>query len=122
MGTIVEVESGVPSGVVCPFCRHHNGPGALCPHVRWTFEQGEPLSFARFALHTSPYLAGRGHRVAEIPPSWWDDNADWIVEQVLGIFDVGDGYVFGELAYLDDLSRAIWKQFQPDRVRALVRY
>jgi hypothetical protein len=123
MGTIIEtVEGGAPSGAVCPLCQHHNRPRAVCKHVRWTFDQGGPLEFARFAMEASPYLAGRGHRLSEIPHVWWSEHADWIVEQVMTVFDVGDGFVFGELAYLDDLTREVWKKFRPDPVRSVVRY
>jgi len=109
--------------VQCPVCGRENIPGALCRHVRWTFDQGDPLDFARFALETSPYTDARKLRVRDIDREWWASHGEWIVEQVMWRFDARDGYVFGELADLDLLARDIWKAFAPEPDRApLPRY
>jgi hypothetical protein len=85
--------------------------------VRWTFDQGGPIEFARFALETSPYVRARGHKASEIDATWMQLNGDWVVERVLLHFEAVDGFVFGELANLDNLARDIWKRFRPDSER-----
>ena len=94
-----------------------NEPMRYCRHVRWTFDQGGPLDFARFAVETSPYVSARGFKSSDIPNLWWNEHEGWVVEQVLLHFDAADGYVFGEIADLDLLARDVWKQFRPDSVR-----
>lgn len=125
MGNIIDQLEGKdappPSeGVRCPLCGVHNAPLRYCPHVRWTFDQGDPLDFTRFALETSPYIRAAGGRTSEIPQQWWLDHGDWIVERVLLHFDASDGYVFGDLAHLDLLARDVWKAFRPEQSRAAI--
>lgn len=116
MGTIVtEGGSAAPGAPVrCPICAQPNLHGQMCRHVRWTFDQGDPLDFARYALETSPYISARGHSVREIPRIWWDEKAEWIVDNVMLHFDAAEGFVFGEIGDLDLLARDVWKEFQPD--------
>lgn len=123
MGTILEQleGNGRPTAVRCPICGAGNMADSLCRHVRWTFDQGDPLDFARFALETSPYTGAAGYRVREIPDEWWGQHGEWIVEEVLLHFDASDGYVFGELAHLDLLARDVWKAFRPEAERAPIR-
>jgi hypothetical protein len=105
------------AGVRCPLCAVRNRPGQFCAHVRWTFDQGDPLEFARFAVETSPYVRARGGSASDIPEGWWSDQGAWIVDQVLLHFDATDGYVFGDLAALDLLARDVWKAFRPEAQR-----
>ncbi len=97
--------------VQCPICGIYLNLPREHHHVRWTFEQGDPLAFARSALKTSPYLASVGGRPGQIPQSWWEENGQWVVDQVLLRFEASEGYVFGELSRLDLLARDIWKKF-----------
>ena len=75
------------------------------------------MDFARFAMETSPYTQARGFTLADIPKFWWDENSEWIFEQVMLHFEARDGHVFGDLAGLDLLARDVWKRFRPDPVR-----
>lgn len=105
-------ERNASSGVSCPICGIHYAAAAdHSLHVRWTFEQGNPIDFARFALTASPYVRGIGARPTDIPADWWEQHGEWVVEQVLRHFEAADGYVFGELVHLDLLARDIWKEF-----------
>jgi hypothetical protein len=125
MGNLIDQVEGAAAAedAVCPYCHAENREGSLCKHVRWSVAQGDPLAFAHFALETSPYLPGVGHRVSEIPGDWWLSHADWIVEQVVTRFDVRGDYVFGEVVGVDLLARDIWKEYRPDPVhRPLVRH
>lgn len=121
MGSVVkqaENEGKGPADVVrCPICAHPNASMQYCRHVRWTFDQGGPLDLARFAMETSPYTRARGFALRDIPQFWWNENIEWLTEQVLLHFDARDGYVFGEVAHLDLLARDVWKLFRPDPVR-----
>ncbi len=123
MGTILSNVEGSEAGapVRCPFCAQPNEPGRFCRHVRWTFDQGGPIEFAHFALETSPYVQARGHSAREIPKLWWDENGEWIVEQVMIHFDAGDGFVFGELKDLDLLARDVWRRFHPEAERPQIQ-
>jgi hypothetical protein len=85
--------------------------------VRWTFDQGDPLDFARYALETSPYVHARGGRPSEISKDWWVGHGDWVVDQVLLHFDASDGFVFGDIAHLDLLARDVWRAFKPESGR-----
>lgn len=116
MGNIVQHVEGseAPAAARCTVCGQENLAERHCKHVRWTFDQGDPLDFARFALETSPYVQARGHRVEEIPQGWWDEHAQWVVDMVMIHFDAFDGFVFGELGDVDLLARDIWKEFHPD--------
>ena len=121
MGTILDQLEGkdpappvTVNPVRCRMCGRDNAPMQYCRHVRWTFDQGDPLEFTRFALETSPYTERRGFEVAHIPPAWWHENGGWVVEQVLLRFDVEDGYVFGDMGNLDLLARDVWNAFDPD--------
>lgn len=117
--TVKPNEQGGPANTVrCPICAYGNAPMQHCKHVRWTFEQGDPIDFARFAMGTSPYTRARGFSLSEIPAFWWEQRGEWVVEQVMLHFEAADGYVFGEIADLDLLSRDVWKAFRPDPVRA----
>jgi hypothetical protein len=120
MGIIGEQETTAAGPVRCGICGAMNEPMNYCRHVRWTFEQGDPLDFARFAIETSPYVTARGHKASEITKKWWTMNGPWVVEQVLLRFDAVDGYVFGEIADLDLLARDIWKEFRPDPERPAI--
>jgi hypothetical protein len=106
-------------GVRCPVCAFLNVPGRFCRHVRWTFDQGDPVTFARFALETSAYRHPRGHRARDIRTAWWTEHGEWVVERVLERFAAIDGYVFGEPADLDLLALDIWREF--DAASAPVR-
>jgi hypothetical protein len=124
MGTIVtgqdsSLESDAP--VRCPVCAQPNQRMRYCRHVRWTFDQGGPLDFARFAVETSPYVRARGHKVSDIPSFWWDERGEWVVDRVMLHFDASNGYVFGELSDLDLLARDIWKAFHPDPERPQIQ-
>ena len=120
MSSIVEQANGqgAAEAVRCPRCGEDNAATRHCRHVRWTFDQGDPLEFARFAMETSPYTHTRGFSLRDIPKIWWDKNGAWLVDQVMLHFDAHDGYVFGEPADADLLARDVWKAFRPDPVRA----
>jgi len=119
MGTTIDqVEGKGPlQAVRCPICGRENSPRNECRHVRWTFDRGDPLDFAMFALEASPYVRGRGHQPTDIPKAWWQAHGDWVIEQIDFRLHIGDGYVFGDLNDLDVLARDIWKAFQPDTGR-----
>lgn len=118
MGNIIQqVEGRAAVDVRCTICAQDNSPGRLCKHVRWTFDQGDPLDFARFALETSPYVQARGHHAGEIPEFWWNENGQWVVDMVMIHFDAFEGYVFGEMCDVDLLARDVWKAFHPDAER-----
>lgn len=116
MGTLTDQINGASGSgaVTCRFCLRENTTGAYCKHVRWTFDQGDPIDFARFALETSPYVRARGRKPSEIPEFWWNERGEWVVDHVLELFEAYDGYVFGEIALLDVLARHIWKAYSPD--------
>ncbi|TAK66982.1 MAG: hypothetical protein EPO22_03345 [Dehalococcoidia bacterium] len=124
MGKIGEqLETTAAAPVRCVICGSMNETMRYCRHVRWTFDQGDPIDFARFAIETSPYVTARGGKSSDISKKWWALNGAWVVEQVQLHFDAADGYVFGEIADLDLLARDIWKQFRPDPERpAMARY
>lgn len=119
MGTIIDqlADKASPEVVRCTVCGHENVPLRYCRHVRWTFDQGDPIEFAKFAVETSPYVQARGFSSSSIPARWWAENGEWVVENVMLHFDASEGYVFGQNADLDLLARDIWKQFRPDPVR-----
>ena len=129
MGAPVETEMGnlvddamngaeVAEPIRCPICAHRNERTNYCRHVRWTFDQGDPLDFARFALETSPYSQARGYKSGSIPKTWWMEHGEWVVECVLLHFDASDGLVFGELSDLDLLARDVLREFSPEPQRA----
>ena len=123
MGNILDqVEGGRPEAdagpVRCPICGLMNRRLAYCRHVRWTFDQGDPIEFARFAMSTSHYQHPHGLTLRNIPKIWWDEHGEWVVERVLERFGAADGYVFGEPAELDLLTMDIWKAFEPQPARA----
>jgi hypothetical protein len=118
MGTLLNDEVEARQPVRCPICAHRNEAMNLCRHVRWTFDQGDPLDFARFALETSPYSQARGHKAGDIPKHWWMEHGEWVVECVLLHFDASDGLVFGELSDVDLLARDILRRFSPEPERA----
>lgn len=124
MGSIGDqLEGRDAEAVRCPVCGSGNLPMRYCRHVRWTFDQGGPLEFARFALETSPYLNARGLGARDIANAWWAEHEEFVVDQILLRFDANDGYVFGDIADLDLLVRDIWRAFRPEPERpALVRY
>lgn len=100
------------NGVFCPICGiSYARPDDHSRHIRWTFEQGNPIDFAHFAMRASPYVQGIGARPTDIPAQWWEDHGEWVVEQVMRHFEAVDGYVFGEVVHLDLLARDIWKEF-----------
>lgn len=119
MGTIVDQLEG-PDGadvepireVRCPICAEPNRTLRYCRHVRWTFDQGGPLDFARFALETSAFVERSGGDCRRIPRGWWEERGDDVTDRVLTHFDAREGYVFGDLAHLDLLARDIWNMFQ----------
>jgi len=113
-------ETSTAAAVRCVVCGAMNEPMRYCRHVRWTFDQGDPLDFAHFAIETSPYVTARGAKARDIPRQWWTLNGEWVVEQVALRFDAIDGYVFGEIADLDLLARDIWKRFRPDQERPAI--
>jgi len=104
--------------VRCPICGRANAPMQYCRHVRWTFDQGDPLEFARFALVTSPYTHARGYKIDDIGGVWWNEHGQWVVDLVLDHFQAHDGYVFGEIVNLDDVARKVWQAFRPETARA----
>jgi len=121
MGSIVDQveqpERAPEEGARCPICSALNVSGSLCRHVRWTFDQGDPVDFARFALETSAYRHPRGFRPKDIREPWWAAYGEWIVDRVMQRFEAIDGYVFGEVADLDLLALDIWRQFEPEPTR-----
>jgi hypothetical protein len=121
MGRILNQLEGRERGeaVRCPICGAGNFADSRCRHVRWTFEQGGPVDFARFALTVSPFVKNSGARLADIPRSWWEREGEWIAEQVLLRFDACDGYVFGDLSALDLLARDLWRHFRPEPERPM---
>lgn len=122
MGSILEQVDGKGAEVAarCPLCGHENRYLNYCRHVRWTFDQGGPIDFARYALETSPYVYGRYANPRDIPHGWWEQNGEWLLESLELRFHVGEGYVFGELAALDLIARDIWKRFRPDVERPAI--
>ena len=124
MGTIVDQVEGTERAddapVRCPICGVENVRMRYCRHVRWTFDQGDPLAFARFALETSAYRHPRGYTVRDLPEAWWRAHEEWIVERALERFAASDGYVFGELADLDLLTLDIWRAYQPEPERKAI--
>jgi hypothetical protein len=119
MSSIVKETNGqgAAEAVRCPICGQGDMATRHCRHVRWTFDQGDPLEFARFAMETSPYTHARGFSLRDIPRIWWVTNGAWVVDRVMVHFDARDGYVFGEPADVDLLVRDVWKAFRPDPVR-----
>jgi hypothetical protein len=124
VGSIVDQvsQSDRPDGgaVRCPICAVPNVSGRFCRHVRWTFDQGDPVSFARFALETSAYRHPRGYRPRDIRSLWWSEHGEWVVERVLDRFAAIDGYVFGEPADLDLLALDVWRAFEPEPARPAI--
>jgi hypothetical protein len=121
MGKLVDKAIDAPertAPIRCPICAHQNEGTNHCRHVRWTFDQGDPLDFARFALETSPYSQARGHKAGDIPKRWWMEHGEWVVDCVLLHFDAADGLVFGELSDVDLLARDILRRFSPEPERA----
>jgi hypothetical protein len=112
-----EQETAAAGPVRCPFCAAPNQPGSHCRHVRWTFDQGNPIDFACFALETSPYVQARGHSAREISSLWLEEKGEWIVDRVLHHFEATDGFVFGQLSDVDLLARDIWREFHPEAER-----
>ena len=123
MGTMItnQQTTDASAPVRCPICAQPNDLGRFCRHVRWTFDQGDPIDFARFALETSPYIQARGHSSREIPKAWWDAHGEWVVEKVMLHLDAALGFVFGEHKDLDLLARDIWREFQPEPERPLMQ-
>ena len=119
MGNIVKKDErqGIAPTARCPICAHANAPMQYCRHVRWTFDQGDPMDFAHFAMETSPYTKARGFSLSSVPQRWWDEHVEWVVDQVMQHFDAVDGYVCGEVADLDLLARDVWRAIRPDAVR-----
>ncbi len=119
MGKIIQQVEGrdTTRAIRCSICAQDNTPAHPCRHLRWTFEQGDPLDFARYAMETSPYVQARGHAAGEISTEWWIEHGQWVVDMVMIHFDAFDGFVFGELGDIDLLARDIWKEFHPDPVR-----
>ena len=65
MGKIGEqLETTDAAPVRCLICGSMNEPMRYCRHVRWTFDQGDPLDFARFAIEACRTLL-RAHGAAE---------------------------------------------------------
>jgi hypothetical protein len=110
--------AGARVAVRCPMCGAENVPMRYCRHVRWTFDQGDPLDFARFAIETSPYTHRRGVRTSDIPATWWIEHGEWVAERVHAHFVAADGYVFGDPADVDNLVREIWNEVFPADERA----
>jgi hypothetical protein len=104
----------------CPICTQVNRDRDICRHMRWTFDQGGPLDFARFALESSPYIRGAGGKARDITTKWLEEHGDWIVDRVALRFDAVDGYVFGELSSLDNLARDIWQAYHPAPERSAI--
>lgn len=105
-------DPGAPGNVRCPLCGvSFRLATEHARHIRWTFDQGSPIAFARHALEASPYLRGLGARPSDIPDTWWKAHEDWVVDRVLLHFDASEGYVFGEIVQLDLLARDIWREF-----------
>ena len=84
MGSIIDQLEGKEAAPVaqaipvrCRMCGRDNVPMQYCRHVRWTFDQGDPLEFTRFALETSPYTHRSGLDVTHIPPAWWHEKETW---------------------------------------------
>ena len=123
MGSILRGGETTTVAARCPFCATENWPGRHCVHVRWTFDQGDPLDFAKFALEVSPYVRARRRKPSEISSYWWDEHGQWVTDHVVTMFHCADGFVFGDLGDLDILARNVWKCFDPDPVRPVqMRY
>lgn len=122
MGSILDQVEGTERpatlAVRCPVCAQPNSAETKCRHVRWTFDRGGPLQFAKHALSVSPVTFARGNNVGEIPSPWWDANGDWLMGQLEMRFDACEGFVFGELGDIDLLAKDIWSRFQPEAPRA----
>lgn len=122
MGSILDQVEGKAQvaalAVRCPVCAQANTAAATCRHVRWTFDRGGPLQFAKHALSVSPVTFARGNNVSDIPAAWWDANGDWLMEQLAMRFDACEGFVFGELGDIDLLAKDVWSRFQPEAPRA----
>lgn len=84
-------------------------------HIRWNVNQGDPRAFAQSTLELSPYTEGTRRSVRDIPKSWWEQHAEWIVDAVTDRFVADGDYVFGEVNALDELARAIWLHFDETR-------
>jgi hypothetical protein len=107
--------------VRCPICGAWNARLRYCRHVRWTFDQGDPIDFARFALETSAYQHPRGYRSRDIPQDWWQEHGEYVLDRVIQRFHADEGYVFGELADLDLLTLDVWRAYAPEPERAPIR-
>ena len=110
--------SGGDEPVRCPVCGAGNTLANTCRHVRWQFDQGDPITFAQCALEVSPYIRNRGGRPGDIPRAWWPQNGDAVIDLVLLHFAVEEPFVFGELSDLDLLARDVWRLFKPEPLRA----
>lgn len=115
MGTIIDQMEGpgakAHDGVRCPLCGAPNTASGQCRHVRWTFDRGGPLEFARYALGASPLTERLGRSAGEISAAWLQVHGDEIVDLIMLHFGVDEGFVFGEVAQLDMLARELWRMF-----------
>ena len=118
MGTILnQLEGSTPEKPVrCPLCGRGNTTMSHCRHVRWTFDQGGPLEFARHAVEVSPYTAGRGYSAADISATWLTTHGEKLMEMIDLHFGIDEGFVFGELVDIDILARDIWRMAKPEQV------
>lgn len=121
MGRILDQVEGneqpKAAAVRCPVCAQPNTADSTCWHVRWTFDRGGPMQFAKHAVSVSPVTAARGHKTDDIPAAWWDDNGEWLMKRMMVRFDAFEGFVFGELADVDLLAKDIWSRFRPEAAR-----
>lgn len=107
----------------CPICGHAAQSEWLCKHVRWTFDQGDPMDFARHVVKSSPYTAGCGLRPSDVNPAWWSANGERVFDLITLHFEAAGGYVFGDLKDVDLLARDIWRMHTPEQERQpLVRH
>lgn len=115
MGSIVDQMEGAgvrvaeAAGVRCPLCGAPNTATGQCRHVRWTFERGGPLEFARHALSASPLTQRMGRSAGQMNMDWLTAHGDEILDLVSLHFGVDEGFVFGDLAQLDLMARDLWR-------------
>jgi hypothetical protein len=115
MGTIIDQMEGpgarAQQGVRCPLCGAPNTSNGQCRHVRWTFDRGGPLDFARHALSASPFSQRLGRNTAALNAEWMQAHGEEVIDLIMLHFGVDEGFVFGEIAQLDMLSRDMWRIF-----------
>ena len=115
MGTILDQMEGrdariaTQEGVRCPFCGAPNTANGQCRHVRWTFERGGPLDFARYLLGASPLTARLGRSAGEVSSQWLQQHGEQVMDLIALHFGIDEGFVFGDLGQMDLMARDLWR-------------